>query len=362
MILLIIFGSSLFCYAIERHIAWISHVSSVCLLILFAMLLSQIGIVPAHSELYDFLQAPIVLLAIAMVTLDFKFSDFIRLPLKIIFVFIFGMLGSILGGLIAGFTAAHELGVDSYKIAAQLTASYIGGLENAAAMQKLLEIPNHYFIGTFALDSVVTSFWLIICIWFANDKGEEFKIADDDGSNFDGVQVSIVSLLACLFVALGIVILAEYAVKYVGFMHKILWISIFALFAGQTPILKDYFKSAYVLGAILFAGFFFSIGAVSDLQAILNLPKTIIMMPVIIIFTHSLFILISARLFKLNKIATSIISQALIGGPGTAVALAQTRKWKSGIAIGIILGVLGYSIANFFGVFVFNLLQYILPK
>ncbi|BBH52810.1 DUF819 family protein [Fluviispira sanaruensis] len=362
LLLLIVFGSALICYAIERRVAWIAHVSSVCLLILFAMLLSQIGIVPSQSELYETLQGPIVLIAIVMMTLDFKFQDILKVPFKIVIVFLFGIFGSLLGGLIAGAVSANSLGINAYKIAAQLTASYIGGLENAAAMQKLLDIPNNYFIAVFALDSVVTSLWLIICIWYGSDKGEDIKIAENDGSAYDGVKVSIVSLLVCLFVSLGLVMLADFLAKNIGFMHKILWLSILALCAGQLPFFKNHFKPAYVLGAILFAGFFFSVGAVSDLKAILHLPKMLIFIPIIIIFTHALFIIVSARIFKLNKIALSITSQALIGGPGTAVAVAQVRKWKSGVAIAIILGVLGYSIANFFGAFVFNFLQYLLPQ
>ncbi len=360
IIFLIIFGSAFICYAVERKIAWIAHVSAVCLLILFAMLLSQIGIVPTQSELYDFFQGPLVLLAITMMTLDFRLKDMIKIPLNIIIIFIAGIIGSIVGGLISGLVASKILGIDAYKLAAQLTASYIGGLENAVAMQKIFDIPNNYFVAAFAIDNIVTSLWIVITIWLANDKGSEIQIAENEASNFDEVRVSIVSIIACLFVSLGIVLLSEYVSKYIGFLHKILWIPIFALIAGQIPMFKEYFKSAYVLGAILFSGFFFSVGAISDLKEILKLPNIIIIMPFIVVFTHAVFIIISAKILKMSRTSTLVVSQVLIGGPGTAVAVAQAKKWKSGISVGIILGVFGYSIANYFGVFVFNLLQFIM--
>ncbi|WP_186643597.1 DUF819 family protein [Fluviispira vulneris] len=360
-LLLIVSGSALFCYAIERRVAWIAHVSSVGLLIFLAMLLSQLGLVPSHSELYDLFQGPFVLTAIILLILDFRIQDILKVPIKIIAVYVFGAFGSILGGLIAGAVAANSLGIDAYKIAAQLTASYIGGVENAAAMQKLLEIPNTYFIAVLTVDIVVTCLWLQLVIWYGNDKGEEIKISEEEGTPLEGVRVSIVSILTCLFVSLGILILSSFLAKNIGFMHKILWLSILALCAGQIPFLRAQFKSAYVLGAVLFAGFFFSVGASTDFKAILQLPKVLILMPFIVIFTHGLFIIISAYIFKLNKIVYSVTSQSLIGGPGSAVAVAQVRKWKSGVAIAIILGILGYSIANFFGKFVFNFLQFISP-
>lgn len=228
-------------------------------------------------------------------------------------------------------------------------------------MQKIMNIPNHYFIAAFAVDNIVTSLWIVICIYFANDKKNEIKIEEDDASNFDGVKTSILSIFACFFVSLSVLLLADYFAKNIGFLHKVLWMSIFAIIAGHLPFLKGYFKPAYVIGAILFSGFFFVAGAISDLNEITKLPKIIILMPFIVVFVHAIFIITSAKLLKINNMTLFITSQTLIGGPGTAVAIAQAKKWKSGVSIGIILGVFGYSIANFFGIFVFNILQFIAP-
>jgi uncharacterized membrane protein len=361
-ILLIIFGTAFICYTIERKIAWISHVSSVCLLILFAMLLSQIGIVPKQSELYDFLQGPLLLIALVMMIVGLQLNDILKIPMKIILIFIMGAFGSILGGLFSGYIASKELGVDAYKLAAQLTASYIGGGENAAAMQKIYDIPHNYFVAVFAVDNIVTTLWLVFAICFGNDKNKEVSIIEHDTSNYDGISSNIISIMACLFVSLGVVVLAGLASQYIGYMHKILWISIFALIIGQISILKEYLKSAYIIGSIIFSGFFFSMGAISDLREVLQLPIIIIAMPFIVVSVQAIFIISGAYLFKMSRISTMITSQALIGGPATAVAVAQARKWDAGITIGIILGVFGYATANFLGVFVYNILQFIEPK
>ncbi|APJ04980.1 DUF819 family protein [Silvanigrella aquatica] len=362
ILLLIIFGSAFACYYIERKIAWIFHASSVCLLILFAMFLNQIGFIPTETELYDHLQSSFLLIAIVMITLNFNFKDILKIPLKILIVFVVGAIGSMVGGILCGYIASYELGIDAYKIAAQLTASYIGGLENAAAMQKVISIPNHYFIASFTLDNVVTSLWIIICIYFSKDKKNEIDIEENDASSFDGVKTSILSVFACFFVALSVLFIADYLAKHVGYLHKILWLSLLTIIAGHIPFLKEFYKPGYVIGAILFSGFFFAAGAISDLNEVMKLPKFIIAMPFIIVFVHAIFIIAAAKILKLNNMTLFITSQTLIGGPGTAVAIAQAKKWKSGVSIGIILGVFGYSIANFFGVFVFNILQFFAPQ
>ncbi|MBX9840040.1 MAG: DUF819 family protein, partial [Silvanigrellaceae bacterium] len=299
ILLLIIFGSAFICYAVERKVAWISHVSSVCLLILFAMLLSQTGIVPAEAELYDFLQGPIVLIAIVMMTLDFRFQDILKVPVKILIIFTIGIFGSAIGGLISGFIASNELGINAYKLAAQLTANYIGGGENAAAIRTIYNIPHNYFTAVFAVDNIITSLWIVISIWFTNNKGKEAKTNANESSNFDEAQVNILSIMACLFVSLGIVLLAEFVSKNVGFLHKILWMSIFSIIVGQIKFFKEYFKSSYIFGTVLFTGFFFSIGAISNIRAIFQLPSIIIIMPLIVVLTHIIFIIIAARIFKI---------------------------------------------------------------
>lgn len=359
MLLLIIAASAFFCLVLERNIAWLSHVSGVGLLILVGMVLSFFDIVPAQSDVYDFLQGPVVLIGLVMMTVGLHLNDVIRVPWKTLVVFAAGICGTVFGGLIAGYVGSWSLGGDSYKLAAQLTASYIGGGENAVAMQKIFDIPKEYFVAIFAIDNIVTSLWMAICVWLASDRDKEVNIDDKDASNFDGTRIDITSIIGSIFISMAVVWLAQIAATKIGFIHKILWMSIFALIAGHIPGIRIYLKAAYVLGASLFTGFFFSIGAMSDLSSVVNLPFSIIAMPFIVVGVHGLTIIPIAYFLGVSRISTMVASQALIGGPATSVAVAQARKWKSGISIGIILGVFGYAVANFFGVFVYNLLQFL---
>ncbi len=84
-------------------------------------------------------------------------------------------------------------------------------------------------------------------------------------------------------------------------------------------------------------------------------------MPFIIISTQAAVIIKTAKFLKINSMALSITSRSLIGGAGTAVAVAQAKKYEQGISLEIILGVFEYSIANFLGYFVFNILQFLSP-
>ena len=56
---------------------------------------------------------------------------------------------------------------------------------------------------------------------------------------------------------------------------------------------------------------------------------------------------------KINKIPLAellIASNANVGGPTTAAAMAKSKKWNALILPGILLGIIGYSTATFLGI------------
>jgi uncharacterized membrane protein len=57
---------------------------------------------------------------------------------------------------------------------------------------------------------------------------------------------------------------------------------------------------------------------------------------------------------------TSLASQVLIGGPATGVALAQVKRWRSGVSMGLLTGLMGYATANYFAVGVYHLSVYLI--
>ena len=53
---------------------------------------------------------------------------------------------------------------------------------------------------------------------------------------------------------------------------------------------------------------------------------------------------------KLDVGTLSVASQAAVGGPSSALAVAVSREWKALVLPGIIVGLLGYAIGNYLGV------------
>jgi uncharacterized membrane protein len=65
---------------------------------------------------------------------------------------------------------------------------------------------------------------------------------------------------------------------------------------------------------------------------------------------HLIFLLLAGYIFKLDLAELVIASNANMGGPTTAAAMAVARKWKTLVIPAILCGTLGYAIATFIGV------------
>ena len=70
----------------------------------------------------------------------------------------------------------------------------------------------------------------------------------------------------------------------------------------------------------------------------------------VILTVHLSFLLLAGKLFKLDLAEIVIASNANMGGPTTAAAMAVARKWKALVIPAILCGTLGYAVATFIGV------------
>ena len=68
-------------------------------------------------------------------------------------------------------------------------------------------------------------------------------------------------------------------------------------------------------------------------------------------------VVILGKLFKFNLEEILLASNANIGGPTTAVAMAIAKGWNKLIGPIMLAGVFGYIIGNYLGIFMGNLLK-----
>jgi uncharacterized membrane protein len=113
---------------------------------------------------------------------------------------------------------------------------------------------------------------------------------------------------------------------------------------------------AFETGILMMYIFFATIGAGADVAVMIDAGVMVFIYACFIIITHLIVIVLGAKLFKMDLAEIVIASLACIGGPVAPAAIAASRGWRKLVTPGLMVGILGYAIANFMGVGLASLL------
>ena len=102
--------------------------------------------------------------------------------------------------------------------------------------------------------------------------------------------------------------------------------------------------------------FFFVIGVPASIQMIITNAPLLFVFTLIIALTNMIFCFVFGKLLKFNLEDIVLASNANIGGPTTAVAMAISKGWTKLIGPIMLIGTLGYVIGTYFGIIVGGLL------
>ena len=121
-----------------------------------------------------------------------------------------------------------------------------------------------------------------------------------------------------------------------------------ALLIAQVPGARGR-RSCYGLGMVLIQPFFVVIGLGTPLAGVLVEGRWILLYAALVVGAHAGVVLLLRRnRFPLHELL--VASQAAIGGPSTALALAAGLDRDDLAVAGVALGLLGYVIGTYLGV------------
>jgi uncharacterized membrane protein len=218
------------------------------------------------------------------------------------------VVATTIGGIIAGYIFRSTLPEDYWRISGQLTASFIGGYENAVSVGTGLKTPTPIFLQVFAGDSVLTTLWIMVNIFQGRNIGklshQNNKVTKSIDSklceSIDITSMAITIATACLVLALS-----SYMVSYFPVFPQIVWVSIFATLITFTP-LRHRFIGSYVFGSFILSFFIFGCGAISNVSQLFSNATILLLFPAIIVVIHAMILFGISKLLKITSVRSFV--------------------------------------------------------
>ncbi len=347
----------------EQYTKWGNKLSAVVISILITFLLSNLYIIPTKAPTYGVVWSYLVPLAVPLLLFKANIRRIIREAGPTLVAFGIGSVGTIVGTYIAFKTI--PLGEEGWKLAGIFCSTYIGGSMNYVATSEALHLHSSDLLtaGVAADNLVMTIYFLILFalpgVGFlkkhyknVHQQNVENIQETDDFEENGNENPNLLNMGKALSIGLLAAAVSFYLQHLIGIQGSailiitLLVVAVATLFPGQMNAIKG----ADQIGTFLMQIFFAAIGASANILVVLKVGPILFLFAGLILFVHLIFILIFGRFFNLDLAEIVIASNANMGGPTTAAAMAVGRRWKSLVIPAILCGTLGYAIATFIGV------------
>lgn len=346
---------------------WGSKLSAVVITILVTFVLSNLSIIPTESGTYDIVWSYLVPLAIPLLLFKANIARIVKESGPTLIAFTLGGIGTVIGTLIA--YSIVSMGEEGWKIAGIFCSTYVGGSMNYVAAAEALQLKSADLLtaGIAADNLVMTLYFLLLfaipAMKWVTKFFPERKLIDEDSKyyeeNTDDHRLTVLDLGTSLAITFVVCAIGFTLQDFLGIAGSGILIitAIIVLIASIFPKQLDSIKGADKIGTFFMQIFFAAIGASANIKIVIEVGPVLFIFAALILSFHLLFLLFFGRILKLDIREIVIASNANMGGPTTAAAMAVARKWHALVIPAILCGTLGYAIATFIGVGVAHLIK-----
>ena len=339
-----------------------SRLSGAVIAILTTFVLSNLSIIPAASEVYDTVWSYLIPLAIPMLLFKANLKKIINEAGPTLIAFTFGGIGTVIGTIVA--YNLVSLGDEGWKLAGIFCSTYIGGSMNYVATSNALQLLSGDLLtaGIAADNLVMTLYFLLLfaipSISFFQKRFKthhEDKAQDLDSSKIESISnssdLSLNNLAKALAISTSVCAIGFFLQDITGIAGSGILIvtAIVVFFATVFHKQMGEIKGADKIGTFLMQIFFAAIGASANIAIVIEFGPILFLFAAIILSVHLVFLLTAGKFFNLDLAEIVIASNANMGGPTTAAAMAVARKWENLVIPSILVGTFGYAIATFIG-------------
>lgn len=377
---------------LEQKYDWANKITGCIIALLIALALSNLNIIPSDSPVYDNVWGYVVPLAVPMLLYRANITRIWRESGRILIIYLLSGLGTVLGGVVAFFTLKGAI-PNLSSIAPMFVGTYTGGSVNFVAMSESFAVEGATVSAALVADNLLMALYFFALVAmpaisifrnsFKTPIIDSLESSKDNGQSenqtlaskyWGAKEISLLDIAINIALAFTIVtvstMIADALSGAIGSSTKIR--EAMSLFFGNkyliittlTMILATIFSSRFEklrgsqeIGTFLIYLFFAVIGAPASLKMIFRESPLLLVFAFIIVVINMLVSLVFGKLFKFSLEEVIIASNANIGGPTTAAAMAVSKGWTPLIVPALLVGTLGYVIGNYYGLLIGTILK-----
>ena len=353
-------GVIAFSRELERRYVLVQQVSSAVVCTLLGIALSNLGVMPHTSLAYDGVNTYAIPYAIVLVILASDLRDLRLAGRAMVLSFVLAAMGSFTGALVAGVLFASAVGPESWKLSGQFAGSFVGGGMNFVAVGRGLQTEPNVFAAASVVNNLSTVPWMLAQVALYRALARFYRPlpaalpAATESSitalrdRWSHADISLTDLAVLGALPLVIMWASDRLSPLLPGFPLVLWQTSLALLTAQVPAVKRLNGTA-VLSYFALHLFFVAIGTSAVFSALVGQGPMLAVFMVVVIAVHAVIAYGAGWCLKLDLASITIASQAAVGGPGSALALAMSMQWPGLVTPGIILGIFGYAVGNYVG-------------
>ena len=365
-ILFILAGNAALWFFLEKRTGWklFNFFPPLIFIYLIPAIFSNTGVIPLKCPTYNWMGKNLLPIFLVLLLLEVDVGKAVRIMGKGVLVMLAGTAGVVVGAPIAYSLVGRWLGPETWKGYGALAGSWIGGTGNMAAVAEGLQTSGSDFGLAVVADHAVYLVWLPILLMSKNLAPYFHRftgVADKDLKRLEEVaaelkvekgEMQMRHVLYLLAIALGLTwiaggiapMLPELPPVFSESTYRILLVTSMALGLSFTPLRQ--LPGSQTLAMALVYLFVARMGASASVEGLADQALPFVGGAYLWITIHGIFLLIAARLLKVDVHTAAIASAANIGGAASAPVVAAYHDEGLG-PISILMALIGYAVGNY---------------
>jgi uncharacterized membrane protein len=368
---------------LEQKYQWASKISGAIIALVGALLFTNLNILPTESPVYDAVWTYIVPLAIPLLLFQVNVKKIWKESGRMLIIFLLSSIGTVAGTIIA-FLLLQDMIPELDKIGAMISASYIGGGVNFAAMAAKFETSGEMVSATVVADNLMMALYFFVLIAIPTIPffrkyyptpyiAEVEKQAETHQTQAEGFwkrkDISLKDIALAIGTAFFLVVVSFKLAAWLdelipsgenaGIILNILngvfgdkYLMLTTITIVTVSLLPKYFENIHgsqEIGTYFIYLFFVVIGIPASIPIIFQNAPLLLVFVLIAVSVNMILSFTFGKLFRFSLEEIILASNANIGGPTTAAAMAIAKGWRELIVPILLVGTLGYIIGNYIG-------------